>query len=189
MSSYKDAEVGRLVRLSRDRDDGAFVELVERYTPLIKKLISSVDDPSLTYDELFSESCIALHRAASSFDLDQDDVSFGLYAQICVSHRLSDLVKSHIAKVAPISDVDVSALAVSSGIDSRLEREERMHNIMKVARDLLSDYEYRVMMLHIQGYKTGDIARMLSKDAKSVDNAKNRLFRRLRAVLSDGGEL
>jgi DNA-directed RNA polymerase specialized sigma24 family protein len=54
---------------------------------------------------------------------------------------------------------------------------------MKCARDLLSDYEYQVLMLHIQGYKTSEISAAVGRDTKSVDNAKARLFRRLRDAL------
>ena len=55
-------------------------------------------------------------------------------------------------------------------------------------RYLLSDYEYSVLLLHIQGYKTAAIAKVLGRTAKSVDNAKSRLFRHLRAELADSSD-
>jgi DNA-binding CsgD family transcriptional regulator len=45
---------------------------------------------------------------------------------------------------------------------------------------VLSDYEYSVLMLYVNGDTTVEIARKLSKDEKSVENAKTRMFRRLR---------
>ena len=70
-------------------------------------------------------------------------------------------------------------------VERRLEEREMFNRILTSAKDVLSDYEYRVLMLHIQGYKTADIAASLSKSAKSVDNAKARLFKRLRAEIGD----
>ena len=70
-------------------------------------------------------------------------------------------------------------------IDTRLAEREIFDSLLGSAKDLLSDYEYRVLLLHIQGYKTAAIASMLSRSAKSVDNAKSRLFKRLRAEIGD----
>lgn len=186
MTSYNEQDLSALILASREHDEGAFVEIVNRYTPMIKGVIGSFSSSSLSYDELFSESCVALHRAVCSYRLGQDEVTFGLYAQICVNRQLSDVSRSRTASEQQLSDVDVNSLAVSSGIESRLERQENFRNILRVARGSLSDYEYRVLMLHIQGYKTREIAERMGKDAKSIDNAKNRLFRRLRAALPKG---
>ena len=64
-------------------------------------------------------------------------------------------------------------------------KREAIDSLLNSARKLLSDYEYRVLILHIQGYKTAAIAKMLSRSAKSIDNAKSRLFRRLRLQLGE----
>ena len=70
-------------------------------------------------------------------------------------------------------------------LDNRLADREIFDNLLVSAKDLLSDYEYRVLLLYIQGYKTAAIADMLDRSAKSVDNAKARLFKRLRAEIGD----
>ena len=184
MSLYKEEDITALILACRERDDNAFVEIVSRYTPMMNKLIASFSSLPFTYDELFSESCIALHRAVCSFRLEQNEVTFGLYARVCISHQLSDLAQSHSVSVSDIADVDVDSIAASSEIDAKLERKERFDNILKIARDLLSDYEYRVLLLHIQGYKTREISKLVEKDSKSVDNAKNRIFTRLRTVFA-----
>jgi DNA-directed RNA polymerase specialized sigma24 family protein len=59
---------------------------------------------------------------------------------------------------------------------------ERLGALFLYARQVLSDYEYSVLLYHIQGYKTSAIAERLGKSSKSVDNAKARVFRRLRQV-------
>lgn len=181
---YKNEDICRLIALIREHDDEAFDELVHRYTPLIRKVIMSMDQSSYEYSELFSEGCVALHSAAQKYDLSQSEVTFGLYARICIRNRIVDLLR--IAESDPaVTDLDIEQMSDDDSIDTRLAEREIFDSLLGSAKDLLSDYEYRVLLLHIQGYKTAAIASMLSRSAKSVDNAKSRLFKRLRAEIGD----
>ena len=184
MNLYENTDISDLILRVRDHDDLAFDELVRRYTPMMRKVILSFDSLAYEYGELFSEACVALHIAAGRYDLDQQEVTFGLYARICIRNRIVDLIR----KSEPdrnISDQDVEQMAYESNVERRLEEREIFNNLLQSAKSLLSDYEYRVLLLHIQGYKTAAIATMLSRSAKSVDNAKSRLFRRLRDEIGD----
>lgn len=182
MNSFEDTEICTLISRCRQRDDAAFGELVRRYTPMMNKVVSGFDNHSYNYSELFSEACVGLHLAVESFDLEQKDVTFGLFARACVYHKIIDLLRSSRSKLV-FADVDVDQVSAVSGPETAIVKRERFESLLKEASELLSDYEYKVLMLHIQGYKTAKIAEMLSKSAKSVDNAKSRLFRRLRETL------
>ena len=181
MSSYKESEIGALIVKCREHDDEAFAEVVGRYTPMMRKVISGFLDLGVDYDELFSDACIALLSAINSFDLSQTEVTFGLYARRCVYNRLVDSVRERKG-ASRFVDIDLDAVSVS-GPESQIVRKESFEIILKKASSLLSDYEYKVLLLHIQGYKTSVIAKMLGKSPKSVDNAKFRLFARLREVV------
>ena len=74
-------------------------------------------------------------------------------------------------------------VADDGAIDVSIISRETADKLISAAHEILSDYEYKVLMLHSQGYKTAQIASALGRDAKSVDNAKNRIFRRLRSEL------
>ena len=95
----------------RARDDAAFSELVELYSPMINKTVSSYFDAPYDISEAYSEACVALHRAANSYDLGQTEVTFGLYAHVCIRNRMLDMLRSKNSDLA-ISDVDVDELAV-----------------------------------------------------------------------------
>ena len=183
MNFYENADIIALILACRGFDDEAFDELVRRYTPMMRKVVSGFGSQH-DYDELFSEACVALHSAAQRYDINQSDVTFGLYARICVRNRIVDLLRS-TDTVHSISDFDVEQMSDEESVESGIVKRETIDTVMNTAKNLLSDYEYRVLMLHIQGYKTGAIAKMLSRTAKSVDNAKSRLFRRLREQIGD----
>ena len=180
MDVYRNTDISKLLLLCRQHDDGAFDELVRRYTPMMRKVISGFGSQFADYSELFSEACVALHMAASRFDLAQSDVTFGLYARICVRNRMLDLLRAAEFD-RNVSSLDVELMPESDSVETKIADREEFDLIIGSAKRLLSDYEYNVLLLHIQGYKTSAIAKALSRSAKSVDNAKSRLFRRLRS--------
>ena len=184
---YDKTDINELILLCRKRDDDAFDELVRRYTPMIRKVISGFSGCPYDSDELFAEGCVALHIAAQRFILEQDGVTFGLYARICVRNRIVDMLRRSESEET-LSDVDVEQVTDDTSVEERLVDRDTFNRLLISARGLLSDYEYRVLLLHIQGYKTSQIATMLGKSAKSVDNAKARVFRRLRKELGDISE-
>ena len=182
MNQYKNSEINDLIVACRERNDSAFDELVSRYTPMIHKVISGFST-SHEFSELFSEACVALHSAMLRYDLEQERVTFGLFARVCVHHRIVDFLRSESGQ--SVVDRDVDDVSDSDSIERGLVEREAFEYLMNSARELLSDYEYRVLVLHIQGYKTSAIAKFLQRDAKSVDNAKYRIFSRLRGLLGD----
>lgn len=182
MDFYKELELAELISMVKAHDDNAFSELVVRYTPMINKVVSGFIGSSLRYDEAFSEACVALHRAAMSYDSSRStDVTFGLYSRICAYRRMCDVVEK-CSKQAPIVDMDVELISLESNIEQHLVGRERMAEYIRKARSVLSDYEYSVFLLYIEGYTTAEISKQLQKDAKSVENAKSRMLKRLREI-------
>ena len=184
MNLYENTDICSLILRCRQHDDEAFDELVRRYTPMMRKVILSFEQSSYEYSELFSEACVALHAAAQRYNLEQEEVTFGLFSRICIRNRIVDLIRLSVSD-PDITERDVELLTEEDNLERRLEEREIFDSLLVSAKDLLSDYEYRVLLLHIQGYKTAAIADMLSRSAKSVDNAKSRLFRRLRTEIGD----
>lgn len=182
MDTNSSMSVSELITAAREHDDAAFSELLSRYTPMISKVIGGFSDSAVRYDEAFSEACVAFHRAVLSYDLSRSShVTFGLYARICVRRRLCDFFAKS-AKEAQIVDVDVERIGVGGNVEQRLLGRERMLEYLSKARGVLSEYEYEVFALYVEGYSTDEMSRELGKDAKSVENAKSRIFKRLRRV-------
>lgn len=196
MDSIKIVDIAELVSMVRvDRfADEAFAELLERYTPLLKKRIATYFGPAAREEsEPMQEASIALHSAAMTYDSDKcDGVTFGLYASVCVSNRLKSLIRAKI-RDSDKSDDFLSLEKLSSGVDleSSIVTRDVCDRVMKEAKELLSDFEYEVFRLGFERYTTRDIAKELGKSAKSIDNAKFRISKRLRSsdtirnILSD----
>ena len=179
-------DITELLMLCRGRDEAAFSELLRRYTPMINNLVSTYFSSPYDASEAFSEASLVLHRAAISYDLEQNEVSFGLYAHVCIRNRLLDMLRAS-RREPTVCDVDIDSLAVGGGIEERLIMRETVSAYRQKAEKLLSEYEYKIFLCVLKGLKTAEIAKLLGKSAKSVDNAKARMWRILRAGLRNGG--
>ena len=187
MNCYEKLTLEELIARLRERDDAAFAEVIERYKPMLNSIVSSFSDSSLDKEELMAEAYIALHSAAMRYDLSQSKVTFGLYARICIHNRFVDLLRREEA-LCEVCELDVDTLPDDGEIDTGLVARDTVERVLRDARELLSELEYTILMYHIQGYKTSAIAEALGRTPKSVDNAKWRIFKRLRTRLSKDGE-
>ncbi len=178
-------DVNELIVRVREHDDEAFTILVSKYMGVLKKGVLSFSYiKSVSEDELMSVAREALFNAALHFRFtDKSGASFGTYAKKCVHNKLL----TYIATVPQLEllDVDVDNVAVSSGIETSIIRKENVKALLDMVARMSSEYEYEVFKLHILGETTASIAKKLNKSAKSVDNAKARLFKRLRENRED----
>ena len=172
-----------LISSARGGDETAFEQLLTEYRPMIDSVIRRF---SLDPRDAFSEACMAFFRAVSSYELGQSDVTFGLYAKICVERCLIDMQRreGRLTSHYVDSEVDVDQIAVPGGIQSMLEHREQTAYFLSIAREELSDFEFDVYRHWMLGYKTADIAALLGVTPKTVDNAKNRMWAKLRNRLS-----
>lgn len=183
MEGKDNGAVAELITRAKSGDEGAFEMLVNEYKPLIDSLIRRY---SLDERDAFSEACMCLYRAVSSYQLGQSDVTFGLYAKICIDRCLIDIHRRYGKDVSHYvdSNVDVDSIAVSDGVQSMLEHREQTAYYLSVAKEVLSDFEFDVYRQWMLGYKTSDIASSLGVSRKVVDNAKNRMWTKLRRRLT-----
>ena len=186
MKKYKDLDVSGLICAAREHDEDAFGELLVRYTPMINKVIGQFVRDGVAPQELFSEACIGFHSAMMRYDLNQAGVTFGLFARVCVYNAVVDFVRHSSGD--DFLPEDANAVENFPGAESpekAVAAKEALELLLKSAERMLSDYEYSVLMYHIRGYRTADIAKKLSRSAKSIDNAKARIFKRLRGAFGD----
>lgn len=167
----------------REGDVSVFPALVEQYTPMMRRCVQSFFSSPSDRKEAFSEACVTLYAAALSYDLSQSEVTFGLYARICVLRRMAALfakTRRVLSDIAP--EVDIDRVAVPAGVENALVRDETLGELLAKVKSLASAYEYEVFLSTcVNGRSAAETAERLGKTVKSVENAKDRLLRRIRA--------
>ena len=120
-----------LISAVREGSDDAFTSLLEMYAPM---LVSTGSKLGLEYEDYYTEACMSLYNSVFTFDLDQSEVTFGLYASICVRNKLYDLVRKKSALERRVDrERDVESLSAPGGIVSSLIRREEHDTLKRVA--------------------------------------------------------
>jgi len=156
----------------------AFASVLSEYEPLIESQISGLYGNVFSEsdnDDLRQEATIALYSAACSYDTDQDKITFGLYAKICIRNRLISYLKKHSYRdVLENEDVSDESDPEQVYIDK-----EDYHKLTEFIDEQLTVYEKNVFNLYLMNKSYAEISEKLGKNIKSVDNAICRIKQKL----------
>ena len=182
-------ETNTLVLAVKNGDQKAFVLLLQQYSPLIEATVNTFCSDEFSAndkDDFRQEASVAFYNSVLSYDTEQSEVELGLYAKICMRHALISHIR--IAKRIPTEVQELSDNIISEepseDPSSRLLEEERLSYLLKIIRNTLSTYEYKVWELYLSGCATPEIAEKLNTDSKSISNAIYRIRAKLRASLN-----
>jgi RNA polymerase sporulation-specific sigma factor len=190
------AEIERLLLALRSpedtpADEDAFGSLMERYLPLIEKTVDRFIGGKLNEsdrEDLRQEALLSFFRAAMAYDLSQKNVTFGLYAQICMTNRLISVVRKlqrPEGALVPLEEgEELRATEPSSDPTAALAEEERLESTYTVIRRVLSTFEYKVWEHYDAGHTAREIGIMLGKSEKSISNAVGRIRQKLKDARS-----
>lgn len=183
-------ELIKKVKSSNDEESQrAFEALLDRYEPLIKASVSRISEDDLArpfFDDLRQEATLVFFNAILTYDTEQTEVEFGLYAKICISNALISQLRSLKKRATePLPDKESDDLFVHGSEDpsENILEQERLKVLYSVIRKNLSAFEYRVWQYYISGRTAREIGILVGKDEKSIANAIYRIRKKLRLAL------
>lgn len=188
----KNTEAQKLITCIRNGDQAAFNALLELYEPLVRSEVTRYGEglSSFDCDDLRQVALMAFYRAVLSFDLEQEEVAFGLYAKICISNALSTQLRAIRGRFFETSASD-ELHEEQGGEDcdptGRIMEEEALQLLRTRIRALLSPFENRVWDLFTAGFSVGEVADRLQKEPRSIENAIYRIRQKLRGSLKRDG--
>lgn len=165
-------------------DNKAFEELSNRYTGVILSVSKNYHIDGFDYYDFLQEGLLALLSAARSFNSTMN-VPFKAYLTICAKRRfISVLRKSQGKSVIPDSErisIDDALLTAdnSKNPEELLLNKEYINNLKTGIAVRLSDKEKKVLSLYLAGYSYIEIANSLGITVKAVDNALQRIKKKL----------
>lgn len=155
----------------------AFNEIIRRFEPLIQSLVTRYMSDGLfsqsDREDLYQEAVIALYSAAMSYDCAQSEVTFGLYAKICLGNSLNSALRRRRRQLAADE-----AQITEEGVRFDDSTEDAAILLARIDK-ILSPLERSVFRLFIHGYSHRFIAESLGKTEKSIDNAVYRIKKKL----------
>ena len=182
-----------LILRVREGDGGAFESLLQLYTPLIEASVSRVliDDElfRLYADDFRQEATVVFYNSILTYDMEQREVEFGLYARICISNALVSqlriLKKRNTERLSATSEDGLFTNDSEDDPSVKILEQESLRALYSVIRKSLSDFEYRVWRLYMSGRTAKQIGEVVGKDERSVANAVYRIRKKLRALLDE----
>ena len=189
----------KLAALAQGGDDRAFDYLLDKYRVLVRKKSSSYYIIGADRDDIIQEGMIGLFKAVRDFDPGRE-ASFKTFADICVSRQMLTAVKNalrqkhaplnfYVSLNKPIAESDgESELADVFGGNETANPEDIVINREKAdclevkVNKALSRFELRVLSLYLQGNSYLSIGKAIGKDSKSVDNAIQRIRKKIERI-------
>jgi RNA polymerase sporulation-specific sigma factor len=136
-------------------------------------------------DDLVQEGMLGLYSAMVNFEQD-GGAGFFTYAYSCVKNRIVDAVKkadnsksNALNDFLPIFDLKGELYSSSRNPEDMVVSDEEKSELLSELKGLLSPFEYKVILMYIDGHTLAEISAVTSKSNKSIDNAITRAKRKL----------
>ncbi len=173
-----------LVALSREGNDDAFACLVSRCTAMLRGLSVQYCRGLLESEDLVQEGLLGLLSAVQTYTLSKS-VTFRTYAYACMRNRMISALRRQGVESESVNSEDELLDIPAENADpvSVVMRQEEILQLQKRLHERLTNLEYRVLMAHLNGYSYREIASRLKISEKAVDNALQRIRRKLTAQL------
>ena len=195
-----------LLALAKQGSDDAYNRLVRRYQSFVRLKASSYFLIGGDSDDLMQEGLVGLYKAIRDFRSDRES-SFRNFAELCITRQIITAVKTATRnKHTPLngyvsfSSTPAGASEGDATLDEMLPgstvwdpvnqviSSEELSSLVDCLSTVLSDLESRVLSLYLDGHSYTGIGEVLACDCKTVDNALQRVKRKV-GVHLDGRQV
>ena len=189
-----------VVELAREGDDAAAEYLIHKYKNFVRAKARSYFLIGADKEDIIQEGMIGLYKAIRDFRPDKLS-SFRAFAELCITRQIITAIKtatrqkhiplnSYVSLNKPIydEDSDRTLLDVISGTrvtdpEELIISQEEFNDIETKMGEILSTLEWKVLMYYLEGKSYQEIAGELDRHVKSIDNALQRVKRKLERYL------
>ncbi|MDD3114483.1 MAG: RNA polymerase sporulation sigma factor SigH [Anaerovibrio sp.] len=193
-----------IAQIKDNEDDCAMYYLISKYRNFVRAKARSYFLIGADREDIIQEGMIGLYKSIRDFRTDKQ-ASFRVFAELCVTRQIITAIKtatrqkhiplnSYVSLNKPIYDEDsdrtlldiLSGIKVADPEELVISREEFI-DIEATMSDILSDLEWKVLMYYLDGKSYQEIAEELHRHIKSIDNALQRVKRKLEKYMESTG--
>ncbi|MBP2033141.1 RNA polymerase sporulation-specific sigma factor [Clostridium algifaecis] len=199
---FKEKLDEEIVAEAKKGDTKAQEYLISKYQNFVKSKAKSYFLIGADKEDIYQEGMIGLYKAIRDFKADKLS-SFKAFAKLCVTRQIITAIKTatrqkhiplntYISLNKPIYDeesdrtlLDVLSEAKVADPEELIISREELNHIQGEISEVLSNLEMEVLMSYLDGKSYQEIACDLDRHAKSIDNALQRVKRKLEKCLSN----
>ncbi len=200
LSEYDFISDEDIVEAFRGGDSGALEHLINKYRNFVRAKARSYFLIGADREDIVQEGMIGLYKAIRDFKGDKLS-SFKAFAELCITRQIITAIKtatrqkhiplnSYVSLDKPIYDEDsdrtlMDVICGTQVLDPEelIINQEEFIGLEDKMAEILSDLERKVLMLYLDGRSYQEIAEDLKRHVKSIDNALQRVKRKLERYL------
>jgi RNA polymerase sporulation-specific sigma factor len=189
-----------IVDAVREGDSEALEYLINKYRNFVRAKARSYFLIGADREDIVQEGMIGLYKSIRDFKGDKLS-SFKAFAELCITRQIITAIKtatrqkhiplnSYVSLDKPIYDEDSDRTLLDIICGSRVTdpeeliiNQEEFNGLEDKMAEILSDLERKVLMLYLDGRSYQEIAADLDRHVKSIDNALQRVKRKLERYL------
>ncbi|SHK50807.1 RNA polymerase sporulation sigma factor SigH [Tepidibacter formicigenes] len=183
-------------------DTLALEYLIKKYKNFVRAKAKSYFLIGADKEDIIQEGMIGLYKAIRDYD-EEKTSSFKAFAELCITRQIITAIKtatrqkhiplnSYISLNKPIYDeesdrtlLDIITTSVITDPEELIISREELKNIENKISEILSSLELEVLELYLSGKSYQQIANKLGRHVKSIDNALQRVKRKLEKYLEN----
>ncbi|MFC3884055.1 RNA polymerase sporulation sigma factor SigH [Bacillus songklensis] len=200
IENYAKLEDEVLVELAHNGDGESLDFLINKYRNFVRAKAKTYFLIGADKEDIVQEGMIGLYKAIRDFREDKL-TSFKAFAELCITRQIITAIKtatrqkhiplnSYISLDKPIYDeessytlMDVISGAKITNPEALIINQEKADDLELKMAEVLSDLERKVLTLYMDGQSYLEISEELNKHVKSIDNALQRVKRKLERYL------
>lgn len=180
-----------IIALVHEGDKDALDYILEKYKNMVRKKAHKLFLIGADKDDLIQEGMIGLYKAVRDYNAEREG-TFSTFANLCINGQMYDAIKAsnrqknlplntYISFYGPGFHEDVSSVFAEYKVnpESLMIDKENVNTIEQEIKQSLSAFEQQVITLYLEGQNYLEIAQLLNKPPKSVDNALQRIKTKL----------
>ena len=183
---YTDQEAAYLAQRG---DDDAAAYLIAHYLPVLRRQARSICPVGMEWEDLLQEGLIGFLFAISRYD-PQREAAFKTFASRCALNRMLTAMEAQgrekrATKLPgfPLEEGERPIPSPGSDPEEIFIQRESLSRWREQLSTLLSPFEQAALKQYLSGYSYQEIALATNSTAKAVDNALQRVRRKLRTTL------
>ncbi|PKM76732.1 MAG: RNA polymerase sporulation sigma factor SigH [Firmicutes bacterium HGW-Firmicutes-15] len=203
--TYAEVPDEETVELAQQGEQFAVEFLVDKYKNFVRAKARSYFLIGADREDIIQEGMIGLFKAIRDFRVDKL-TSFRAFAELCITRQIITAIKtatrqkhiplnSYVSLNKPIYDEEsdrtlmdiITTHRITNPEEIIISREEFVF-IEKKMGEILSSLEWKVLMSYLEGKSYQEISVDLKRHVKSIDNALQRVKRKLEKYLEDREE-
>ena len=199
---YQEMPDDDIVLLAQKGDNEALLFILKKYKSFVKGRARSYFLIGADREDIIQEGMIGLYKAIRDFKADKQ-VTFRAFAEICITRQIITAVKaatrqknvplnSYISLNKPVYEentnqtfFDIFTTDPQANPEDMVIDQEAYNNIELKINKILSPFEMKVLNMYLEGKNYHQMSVDLNRDHKSIDNALQRIKKKLERALKN----